>query len=263
MSDTLAELTRTTVQRATSVRLRGRGLPPLAVLDHRVEAAGDPLLIVAEPAATIAGLGVGALPRPAAAVAVDVCPVPLRDRIRASVVLDGALGRVDPEPAGRVLKEFAATWPWPEVTAASATDDLALLRLSPTTVRMTTGCGCHGTTEEDGDPVDLAAYARALPDPLAEIEGEWLGHLAAEHGDTMELLARHAAPAAVAAGDRVRPCAIDRRGVSFRVEAATPPPRGRCAEVRVAFAEPAACPCAAATAFDVLVRDVLDVDLQC
>ena len=262
MSGSLAELTRTAVLRASSVRLRGRALPPLTVLDHLVDAGGAPLLIVREPAATIAGLGIDTDARPATAVAVDVSPVPLRDRIRATVAIGGSLGRVDAERAGPVLESFAVASPWPESTAETAGDDFALLRLAPAAVRATTGCGCYGTAER-GERVDLDAYCAAPADPLAGVEGQWLSHLAAVHPEELQLLAQHAAPAAVAAGARVRACGLDRHGISFRVEHPHRLPAGSCAEVQIGFAQQVSCLCSATSAFNVLVRDVLGIEVDC
>lgn len=260
----LAELARTAVHRASSVRLRGPCLPPLVVLHHGQDASGALELVVRQPAATIAGLEPGWSVRPVTAIAVDVAPVPLRERIRATVVIGGRLGRVEPELAEPVLAAYADSTPAPEASRETALDDFALLQVAPTAVRVTTGCGCYGD-DQRGELVDLEAYRRARPDPLAEVEAEWLGHLVAHHGEVMAMLGLHAVRGAGQAGMRVRPCAIDRYGISFRPEplpGGTSSASGGCRDVLMPFPEPVSCLCGATEGFSTLVQDLFGSDVD-
>ncbi|MFG2602643.1 DUF2470 domain-containing protein [Streptomyces sp. NPDC048514] len=127
----------------------------------------------------------------------DVAPVPVRGRIRARVWIAGWFA-----PSGGTL----------------------LLRPTRVVLRQPSGAVV----------VDLAEFAAALPDPLAGAESQLLTHLAAAHPDAVERLTRLVRPESLHAATRVVPLAVDRHGLTLRIE------RGRAhGDVRLPFHAPA------------------------
>ncbi|MEU1055743.1 DUF2470 domain-containing protein [Streptomyces sp. NPDC005876] len=127
----------------------------------------------------------------------DVAPVPVRDRIRARLWL-----------AGRLAVEEGR------------------LAFEPTrlVLRQSSGAVVIGRAE----------FAAAAPDPLAAAEARLLTHLADCHGDAVERLTRLVGPASLHGAVRVRPLAVDRHGLTLRVE------RARAhGDVRLPFHRPA------------------------
>ncbi|MEU8588857.1 DUF2470 domain-containing protein [Streptomyces sp. NPDC048664] len=127
----------------------------------------------------------------------DVAPVPMRSRIRARLWL-----------AGRLVRE----------------DDR--LAFEPTRVALRRSNGVA--------VVDLQEYATAEPDPLAEAEARLLTHLADAHPDAVERLAGLVDPDCLQGAVRVRPLAVDRHGLTLRVERA-----GDHGDARLTFHQPA------------------------
>ena len=127
----------------------------------------------------------------------DVAPVPVRNRIRARLYL--------------------AVWFEP---------DRGSLLFLPTRVVLGRSSGAV--------VVDLDEYAAARPDPLAEAEARLLTHLADAHPDAVERLTRLVRPESLHAATRVLPLAVDRHGLTLRIE------RTRAhGDVRLAFHAPA------------------------
>ncbi|MGW0534097.1 DUF2470 domain-containing protein [Streptomyces sp. NPDC003032] len=124
----------------------------------------------------------------------DVAPVPLRDRIRARLWLSGSL-----------------------------TYDSDHLVFEPT-------CAVLHDSNGERQGVELDELALTVPDPLAEAESRLLTHLADAHPDAVEQLTRLIGPDSLQGVVRVRPLAIDRHGISLRLERA----RGQ-ADVRLPF----------------------------
>ena len=112
----------------------------------------------------------------------DPAPLPLRDRIRARVRVNGEAA-FDPHTDG-------------------------LLRIRPYAVEL----------EADGRrmPVDPVALATTAPDPFAEVEGSFLSHLAECHPAALDALRRRL-PAELQHA-RVVPVALDRFGIVLRAE---------------------------------------------
>ncbi|MEV7200635.1 DUF2470 domain-containing protein [Streptomyces griseoluteus] len=82
--------------------------------------------------------------------------------------------------------------------------------------------------------IDPAEYAAARPDPLATAEARLLTHLADAHPDAVERLTRLVRPESLHAVTRVAPLAVDRHGLTLRIE------RTRAqGDVRLAFHSPA------------------------
>ncbi|WP_327665784.1 DUF2470 domain-containing protein [Streptomyces sp. NBC_00498] len=127
----------------------------------------------------------------------DAAPVPVRDRVRARVWLSGEL-----IPDG---------------------DELVL---RPERAVLQTRAGRTG--------IDLDELAAAAPDPLALAEPRLLTHLADAHPEAVEQLTRLIAPDSLHGVVRVQPLAVDRHGLTLRLERL----RGQ-ADVRLAFHRPA------------------------
>lgn len=82
--------------------------------------------------------------------------------------------------------------------------------------------------------VDLDEFAAASPDPLATAEARLLTHLADCHGDAVERLTRLVDSDSLHGAVRVQPLAVDRHGLTLRIE------RARAhGDVRLAFHTPA------------------------
>ncbi|MFI9245344.1 DUF2470 domain-containing protein [Streptomyces sp. NPDC053086] len=127
----------------------------------------------------------------------DVAPVPVRSRIRARLWLSGWFA---PSEGG------------------------LLLRPTRVVLRQATGPVV----------VDLDEFTAARPDPLAGAEARLLTHLADAHPDAVERLTRLVRPESLHAATRVVPLAVDRHGLTLRIE------RTRAhGDVRLPFHSPA------------------------
>ncbi|MFK4144757.1 DUF2470 domain-containing protein [Streptomyces sp. NPDC004065] len=116
----------------------------------------------------------------------DVAPVPVRHRIRARLWLAG--------------------WFVPE----DGGDGHLALRPTRIVLREATGAVT----------VPPAEFAAATPDPLAGAEARLLTHLADVHPDAVQRLTRLVAPGSLHGAVRVRPLAVDRHGLTLRIERA-------------------------------------------
>ncbi|MEV6786787.1 DUF2470 domain-containing protein [Streptomyces sp. NPDC051098] len=117
----------------------------------------------------------------------DVAPTPVRDRVRARVLL-----------AGRLLTASRHAAP--------------------------TGSRCmalaHAVLDTGGEriTVGLEELMEADTDPLATCEAGMLTHLVDDHGDIVQLLLRLVKPRLALGVRRVLPVAIDRYGITLRLE---------------------------------------------
>ncbi|MGY0020681.1 DUF2470 domain-containing protein [Streptomyces sp. YJ-C3] len=130
----------------------------------------------------------------------DAAPVPVRDRVRARLWLSGEL-----VPEGPIGSEMVLH-----------------LRRAVLQTR----------TERIG--VELDELAAAAPDPLALAEPRLLTHLADAHPEAIEQLTRLITPDSLHGVVRVQPLAVDRHGLTLRLERT----RGQ-ADVRIPFHSPA------------------------
>ncbi|OUD04119.1 DUF2470 domain-containing protein [Streptomyces swartbergensis] len=127
----------------------------------------------------------------------DVAPVPVRDRIRARLWLAG----------------------WFAVEG-----DRLAFRATRVVLRQPSGAVV----------VDLDDFAAATPDPLTTAEARLLTHLADCHADAVERLTRLVGSDSLHGAVRVQPLAVDRHGLTLRIE------RARAhGDVRLAFHTPA------------------------
>ncbi|MFE0681904.1 DUF2470 domain-containing protein [Streptomyces sp. NPDC058961] len=116
----------------------------------------------------------------------DIAPTPVRDRMRARVTLSGLLGApYDPAAAASTCVEFGGAW----IEDAQGRTDLSLDALQET---------------------DL--------DPLATREAGMLNHLVDSHKDLVPLLLRLVRPQVKSSLSRVLPVALDRYGLTLRLE---------------------------------------------
>lgn len=128
----------------------------------------------------------------------DVAPVPVRDRIRARLWLAG--------------------WFTVEEEARLA------FRATRVVLRQPSGAVV----------VDLDDFAAAAPDPLGTAEARLLTHLADCHADAVERLTRLVDAESLHGAVRVQPLAVDRHGLTLRIE------RTRAhGDARLAFHAPA------------------------
>jgi hypothetical protein len=127
----------------------------------------------------------------------DAAPVPVRHRVRARLRLAG--------------------WFTPED---------GRLALHPTRVVLEEPSGAV--------VVDPEEFAAAVPDPHVGAEAHLLTHLADAHPDAVERLTRLVGPDSLHGAVRVRPLAVDRHGLTLRIERV----RGH-GDVRLPFHRPA------------------------
>ncbi|MEV6612849.1 DUF2470 domain-containing protein [Streptomyces sp. NPDC051051] len=127
----------------------------------------------------------------------DVAPVPLRDRVRARLWL---AGRFVPEDGRLALHATRVVLKEPSGAVVVALDE----------------------------------FAAAAPDPLAAAEAQLLTHLADAHPDAVERLTRLVRKESLHGAVRVQPLAVDRHGLTLRIE------RARAhGDVRLPFHAPA------------------------
>ncbi|MFI1866011.1 DUF2470 domain-containing protein [Streptomyces jumonjinensis] len=117
----------------------------------------------------------------------DIAPTPVRDRVRARVLLAGWLlsSAQHTAPEGSRCMEFS-----------------------------------HAVLEAAGErvTVGLDELMEADTDPLATCEAGMLTHLIDDHGDIVDLLLRLVKPRAALGVRRALPVAIDRYGITLRLE---------------------------------------------
>ena len=148
---------------AAGVTVRVSGASPVPVLLHAAADDGSVLMLLDAGAELVRRCG--ADPGMVALVeAVDVCPVPVPDRVRARVWLGGALrlaatSSISTDPAGlaasRLLEGLpdGAAHPWAQ---------LAVLHLAPTAIALGRGDEARTCAER----VRWENYVAADPDPL-------------------------------------------------------------------------------------------------
>jgi hypothetical protein len=149
---------------------------------HSVDEDGRVLLEVPEGSALLAAAICAPRGEPHAVLEfADVAPAPVRNRIRARLWLAGSFMSED----GRLA-----------------------FRPTRIVLRRSTGAVV----------VDLDEFAAAEPDPLALAEARLLAHLADCHGDAVERLTRLVDHVSLHGAVRVRPLAVDRHGLTLRIE---------------------------------------------
>jgi hypothetical protein len=165
---------------------------------HTVGEDGRVLLRVAEDSALVTAAICAPRGEPSAVLEfADVAPVPVRNRIRARLWLAGWFAREG---------------------------DLLAFRATRVVLKQPSGAVV----------VDLEEFAAAASDPLAGAEAQLLTHLADAHPDAVQRLTRLVAHDSLHGAVRVQPLAVDRHGLTLRIE------RARAhGDVRLPFHAPA------------------------
>lgn len=165
---------------------------------HTVDDDGRVILRVPEDSALLTAAICAPRGEPSAVLEfADVAPVPVRSRIRTRLWLIG--------------------WFAPE-------DDHLAFHATRVVLKPPTGAVV----------VDLGDFAAAAPDPLATAEAHLLTHLADAHPDAVERLTRLVQHDSLHGAVRVQPLAVDRHGLTLRIE------RARAhGDVRLPFHAPA------------------------
>jgi hypothetical protein len=193
-----AECARSVLSTAWSCAVTADGGREELVGAHTVTADGRVLLQVPDDSALRTAALCAPRGEPSAVLEfADVAPVPVRHRVRARLWLAGWL---TPEDGG--------------------------LALNPTRVVLRRPGGA--------ELIDRDEFTAAAPDPLADAEAHLLTHLADAHPDAVERLTRLVGPDSLHGAVRVRPLALDRHGLTLRIE------RARAhGDVRLPFHTPA------------------------
>ncbi|MFG2881403.1 DUF2470 domain-containing protein [Streptomyces sp. NPDC048297] len=178
-----AERARSLLATVWSCEVRADGAHEEYVGAHRVSEDGGVLLSVPEDSALLAAVLCAPRAEPHAVLEfADAAPVPVRQRIRARLWLAGCF--------------------------TPAADASLLFRPTRVVLRQSSGAVLVGLDE----------FAAARPDPLATAEAHLLTHLADAHPDAVERLTRLVRPESLHAATRVAPLAVDRHGLTLRIE---------------------------------------------
>ncbi|MEV0238407.1 DUF2470 domain-containing protein [Streptomyces sp. NPDC050674] len=193
-----AERARSVLAAAWSCAVTAQGMREELVGAHSVDEDGRVRLAVPEDSALLAAAICAPRGEPSAVLEfADVAPVSVRSRIRARLWLAGWFAAEGEE-----------------------------LVLTPTRVVLRRPSGSV--------VVDLDEFAGAAPDPLTTAEARLLTHLADCHADAVERLTRLVDSGSLYGAVRVQPLAVDRHGLTLRIE------RARAhGDVRLAFHAPA------------------------
>jgi hypothetical protein len=202
-----AERVRTACARANHAVLAVAGCEPATISFHHLRNNGT--VIIAAPqdcAATALAWQAGNAGLPAVLELTDQSPLHLREPVRALVWLRGTLTPVPTELLRAVATEVAAERPDPVLLDVGHHLTLLRLNLDSAVVADTTGA----------EPVDRLPLLACSPDPFWNHEQQWLAHLDSAHSNMLDLIAQRL-PAALRGG-RVRPLALDRFGITLRIE---------------------------------------------
>ncbi|MEU6665549.1 DUF2470 domain-containing protein [Streptomyces sp. NPDC046727] len=177
-----AERARSVLATAWSCAVTADGVREEYVGAHTVTEDGAVRLTVPDDSGLIAATLCAPRQEPSALLEfADVAPVPVRNRVRARLWLSG--------------------WFAPS-------EGTLLLRPTRVVLRQSSGPVV----------VDLDEFTAARPDPLAGAESRLLTHLADAHPDAVERLTRLVRPESLHAATRVAPLAVDRHGLTLRIE---------------------------------------------
>ncbi|MER6160100.1 DUF2470 domain-containing protein [Streptomyces sp. NPDC001868] len=196
-----AERARSVLAAAWSCAVTAEGGREEFVGAHTVTEDGRVILCVPEDSTLVAAAICAPRGEPSAVLEfADVAPVPVRNRIRARLWIAGWFAPKNPKDGD--------------------------LEFRPTRIVLREPSGAV--------VVDLDEFAAAEPDPLATAESRLLTHLADAHPDAVERLTRLVPHDSLHGAVRVQPLAVDRHGLTLRIERA----RGN-GDVRLTFHKPA------------------------
>ncbi len=205
VAPTTAERVRSACAHADQAMLALPGTDTVRTPVHHLRSCGDAVITVAldSPAARAAAEPNGS---PAVLELTDHAPLALREPVRSLVWLRGRVHAV-PDYAQRALAtEVAKENPHPNLLDVGHTTTVLRLVLDSAVVADSSGAAAACLDE----------LRDARPDPFWELESAWLQHMDSDHADVIARLARHL-PVRLRGGS-VRPLAIDRYGVTLRVE---------------------------------------------
>lgn len=217
-----AERVRSACARSTDAMLAIPASDPVPTALHHLRTCGDVVLGVSRDSHAVAmawQAGHGGLP--AVLELADLAPLQLRERVRSLVWLRGTVHPVPASAERALAAEVAGESPQEALLDVGHSTALLRLRLHSAVVADSSGA----------EPVDVDALRLAAPDPFWQLEGAWLQHLHEDHPDVIDKLARRLPPQL--RRGRVRPLAIDRYGVTLRVEGGDGD-----RDVRLPFSEP-------------------------
>lgn len=219
----LAERARTLVHRARSGTLATRsekreGYPFASLAPYGVLADGSPTFLISGLAVHTRNLR--ADPR----ASLLVCePEPGDDPLAAArVTLVGTVEPIDGDPPAALRDDYLARHPSAREWVGFG--DFSFHRMRVAEVYFVAGFGAMGW-------VTAVEYARAAPDPLADVAPGILAHMNADHGDALVLYCRAFAGVEAAAAEML---AVDRLGFVVRARAGE-----RASTVRIGFTRPA------------------------
>lgn len=206
---TTAERVRSACAKATGAVLAVDGVP--AITTPVQQLLDDGSFVVAVPIAS--AVPAETHPVPAMLELTDHAGLPLRKPVRALVWVRGHLAAVELAAVPELLDRIATTDPHPSLLAVrtprtGSDADYTLMRLATESVVVADASGAES--------VDVAALLAAAPDPFCALEAHWLRHIDSIHPDLVARLATRL-PTRWRRGT-VRPLALDRYGVSLRIE---------------------------------------------
>ncbi|QLY31127.1 DUF2470 domain-containing protein [Nocardia huaxiensis] len=221
---TTAERVHSSCSLAEQAMLALPGLDPIPTSVHRLRQCGD--AVIAVPMTSTAAMlvsGAGSTGSPGVLELTDHAPVTVREPVRALVWLRGWVHTVPTHAQRALAAAVAEDHPNPALLDIGHTTTLLRLVIDSAVVADSTGA----------DSVGREQIRQAHADPFCEMEAAWLQHLQADHGDIIDRLARNL-PGHLRRGALVHPLALDRYGITLRVEGAD-----RDHDVRLSFSAPA------------------------
>jgi hypothetical protein len=225
-----AERARTVLRAAPSVSVLTMPHHVDEISVHGADTAGRPLLLVGD--GSRLATAVAAEPEDLTCVvhAVDVCPTPIPDRVRAELWVGGWLVPVPVAERASAAIALAEREPAGELLDIGAGQTLLRLEVAEVSLRE--------AMSGSGQPAAICpgTYAAAIADPLIDGEAEWLGHLVTSHPAEFAQLCLLVPEGLRPPGSCLRPVALDRYGFRFRIDG---PARPR--HVRLAFHAPLEC----------------------
>ena len=217
-----AERIRSASARADDAMLAIPGCDPIATSVHHLQSRGNAIVAVpTDSTATAFAWQSGNGGLPAVLELTDRTPLEMRESVRSLVWLRGTVRAFAPEAERATLSDVAAEHPHPALLDVGHSASLLWLELDSAVVADATGA----------ESVDVADVCAATPDPFWEMEKDWLRHLDADHPDVIDQLARRIPPSL--RRGRIRPLALDRYGITLRVEG-----DHQDNDVRLPFTEP-------------------------
>lgn len=200
-----AERIRSACAHAETSVLALPGADPIPTSVHHLRACGDVVIAVARNSAAVAAAA-AEVGSPGVLELTDLAPLPLRERVRALVWLRGRVRAVPGHAQRALAAQVAGEYPHPGLLDVGHTTTLLRVVLESAVVADAAGA-------ESVCPHDLRS---ADADPFRELESAWLQHMDSDHADVIARLSRHL-PVRLRGGS-IRPLAIDRYGITLRIE---------------------------------------------